>query len=51
VEYLYKDTLDDIDNITSEDLKALVTIADKYQVTGLKDAAAAYLSNRISCHN
>lgn len=51
VEYLYKDALDDIDNITSEDLQALVVIADKYQVSGLKDTAAIHLSNRISCHN
>jgi hypothetical protein len=52
VEYLYKDTLHDVmDNITSEDLKALEAIAIKYQVTGLKDAATAYLSKRISCHN
>lgn len=51
VEYLYKDALHDIDSITSEDLKALVVISDKYQVSGLKDAAAVHLSNRISCLN
>jgi len=51
VEYLYKDAFNDADSIPSEDLKALVVIADKYQVSGLKDAAAAQLSTRLTSDN
>jgi hypothetical protein len=51
VEFLYKGTFFNLENISYEDLISLLAIANKYEVICLKDVSARYIASLITIDN
>jgi hypothetical protein len=51
VEFLYKGTFSNLENISYEDLISLLAIANKYEVICLKDVSARYIASLITIDN